>query len=154
MKLYPASTSFALACALITVAPPTRAAEAAGPTPQLTQNQAGYYRFMVGKVEVIALSDGTIGLDTQLLQTPDRHAVDAALKVAHLKSPLDTSVNAYLVKLAGRLILVDAGTGTLFGPSLNKLPASLRAAGGRAGADHRCAHHARAHRSHGWFDER
>ena len=74
------------------------------------------------------MSDGTIRLDTQLLQTPDRHAIDTALQVAHLKSPLDTSVNAYLVKLAGRLILVDAGTGTLFGPSLNKLPASLRAA--------------------------
>ena len=129
MKLYPAFTSLALACALLIAPPPTRAAEAAGPTPQLTQGQAGYYRFMVGNVEVIALSDGTIGLDTQLLQTPDRHAVDTALKAAHLKSPLDTSVNAYLVKLAGRLILVDAGTGTLFGPSLNKLPASLRAAG-------------------------
>jgi len=93
------------------------------------QSQAGYHRFMVGQVEVTALSDGTIGLDTQLLQTGNRHAVEATLKAAHLKSPLDTSVNAYLVRLAGRLILVDAGTGTLFGPSLNKLPASLRAAG-------------------------
>ena len=129
MKLYPALNSLALACAFLAATPPTRAAEATGPAPQLTQSQAGYYRFMVGKVEVIALSDGTIGLDTQLLRTPDRHGVDTALKVAHLKSPLDTSVNAYLVKLAGRLILVDAGTGTLFGPSLNKLPASLRAAG-------------------------
>ena len=84
---------------------------------------------MVGAVEVLALSDGTIGLDTQLLHTAHRHRLDAALKLAHLHSPLDTSVNAYLLKLADRLILVDAGTGTLFGPSLNKLPASLRAAG-------------------------
>jgi glyoxylase-like metal-dependent hydrolase (beta-lactamase superfamily II) len=129
MKLYPAFTPLALACALVIVAPVTSAAEAAGPTPQLTQSQAGYYRFMVGRVEITALSDGTIGLDTQLLQAPDRHAIDGALKLAHVRSPLDTSVNAYLVKLAGRLILVDAGTGTLFGPSLNKLPASLRAAG-------------------------
>ena len=33
------------------------------------------------------------------------------------------------VRLGSRLILVDAGTGVLFGPTLNKLPASLRAAG-------------------------
>ncbi len=129
MKLYPALTTLALACALLTAIPPTHAAEASSPVVGLTQSQAGYHRFMVGTVEVTALSDGTIGLDTQLLQTPDRHSLDDALKVAHVASPLDTSVNAYLVKLKGRLILVDAGTGTLFGPSLNKLPASLRAAG-------------------------
>jgi len=129
MKLYPALSTFALACALATATPPASAAESTGPAAQLTQSQAGYHRFKIGAVEVVALSDGSIGLDTQLLQTPHRHALDVTLKGAHLKSPLDTSVNAYLIKLEGRLILVDAGTGTLFGPSLNKLPASLRAAG-------------------------
>jgi len=104
-------------------------ASAQSAAPRLTQSQAGYYRLHVGEAEVIALSDGSIGLDTQLLQTPDRQAVAAVLRQAHLASPLDTSVNAYLVKWAGRLILVDAGTGVLFGPTLNKLPASLRAVG-------------------------
>ncbi len=130
MKLYPALSTLVLACSLALLAAPVRAADAAdAAVPRLTQAQPGYHRFMVGAVEVLALSDGTIGLDTQLLQTPHRHRLDAALKLAHLQTPLDTSVNAYLVKSADRLILVDAGTGTLFGPSLNKLPASLRAAG-------------------------
>lgn len=97
--------------------------------PKLTESQAGYYRLKVGEVEVVALSEGSIGLDTKLLQTSHRSAVDAALKAAHVASPLDTSVNAYLVKPDCKLILVDAGTGVLFRPTLNKLPASLKAAG-------------------------
>ncbi len=121
------STLVAAALASALFGPITASAQAA--TPKLTQNQAGYYRLKIGEIEVIALSDGSIGLDTQLLQTPHRHQVDAALKLARVVSPLDTSVNAYLVKTAGKLILIDAGTGVLFGPSLNKLPASLKAAG-------------------------
>ena len=121
------STLVATALAGTLLGPTTAMAQAA--TPKLAQNQAGYYRLKLGDIDVIALSDGSIGLDTKLLQTPHRHKVDAALKLAHVASPLDTSVNAYLVKTAGRLILVDAGTGVLFGPSLNKLPASLKAAG-------------------------
>ena len=109
---------FAAAALVATAFTPT-AATAQAATPKLTQSQAGYYRLKVGEVEVIALSDGSIGLDTKLLQTPHRHKVNAALKLAHVASPLDTSVNAYLVKTAGRMILIDAGTGVLFGPSLN-----------------------------------
>ncbi|MEP6503533.1 MAG: MBL fold metallo-hydrolase, partial [Betaproteobacteria bacterium] len=42
---------------------------------------------------------------------------------------LETSVNAYLVNTGTKLVLVDAGAGTLFGPTLGKLLASLQAAG-------------------------
>jgi len=121
------SALVAAACAAASLAPSAASAQAA--SPQLAQAQAGYYRLMVGNVEVIALSDGSIGLDTGLLQTSDRPMIDAALKLAHMASPLDTSVNAYLVKSGGRLVLVDAGAGTLFGPTLSKLPASLAAVG-------------------------
>jgi glyoxylase-like metal-dependent hydrolase (beta-lactamase superfamily II) len=38
-------------------------------------------------------------------------------------------VNAYVILLGGRTIMVDAGTGELFGVKLGKLPDSLRAAG-------------------------
>lgn len=127
LRSFALSTLAAALLATLPLATPTALAQAG--TPKLSQNQAGYYRLKVGEVEVIALSDGSIGLDTKLLQTPHRHKVDAALKLARVASPLDTSVNAYLVKTAGKLILIDAGTGVLFGPSLNKLPASLKAAG-------------------------
>ena len=38
-------------------------------------------------------------------------------------------MNAFVILLGGRTILVDAGTGELFGAKLGKLPDSLRAAG-------------------------
>lgn len=120
-----ATIAASLAGAALTVA----IAEVQPVGPALSQSQAGYYRMKVGSVDVIALSDGTIGLDAKLLETSNRRLVDLALKRDHVTSPLNTSVNSYLVKLADKLVLVDSGAGTLFGPSLNKLPASLKAAG-------------------------
>jgi glyoxylase-like metal-dependent hydrolase (beta-lactamase superfamily II) len=38
-------------------------------------------------------------------------------------------MNAYLIVLGNRLIQIDTGAGELLGPTLNKLPSSLRAAG-------------------------
>jgi len=42
---------------------------------------------------------------------------------------VEASMNAFLIHLGDRLILVDAGTGGLLGPKLFKLPASLKNAG-------------------------
>jgi glyoxylase-like metal-dependent hydrolase (beta-lactamase superfamily II) len=98
------------------------------PPPKLAQAQAGYCRMKVGAQTVIALSDGTIPLDTRLLFAKPEH-VDKLLRASWAKSPLDASVNAFLIPAGERLILVDAGTGELLGPILNKLPASLAAAG-------------------------
>ncbi|MEO8779022.1 MAG: MBL fold metallo-hydrolase, partial [Rhodanobacter sp.] len=53
----------------------------------------------------------------------------AMLKKAFLKSPLETSVNAFLINTGSRLVLVDTGAGAFFGPTLGKLVANLRAAG-------------------------
>ncbi|HML53270.1 MAG TPA: MBL fold metallo-hydrolase [Solidesulfovibrio magneticus] len=90
--------------------------------------QAGYYWFSVGDVDVLALSDGTLRSNAKLLNdTPGQ--VDALLRQAHASVPAIASVNAYLIVLGDRRILIDAGTGDLLGPSLNKLPESLAAAG-------------------------
>jgi glyoxylase-like metal-dependent hydrolase (beta-lactamase superfamily II) len=92
------------------------------------RKQAGYYWFAVGDVDVLALSDGTLHSNAKLLNdTPGQ--VDALLRQARVPSPRITSVNAYLIVLGDRRVLVDAGTGDLLGPALNKLPASLAAAG-------------------------
>jgi glyoxylase-like metal-dependent hydrolase (beta-lactamase superfamily II) len=90
--------------------------------------QSGFYKLTVGDVEVIALSDGTIGIEPGLLNG-DAAKIQAALVQGYETSPVSTSVNAYLIKAGSRLILVDAGTSELFGPSLGKLPGSLRNAG-------------------------
>lgn len=92
--------------------------------------QAGYYHFSVGDVNVSALSDGTVSLEPhQLLTGITAQQVKHSLAHGFQDQAVDISVNAYLIETAGRLILVDAGSGTLFGPTLNKLPDSLRAMG-------------------------
>src|SRR5260370_37288858 len=45
------------------------------------------------------------------------------------KSPLDASVNAFLIQYENKLVLIDVGSSELVGPTAGKLPQSLRAAG-------------------------
>lgn len=99
------------------------------PPPQLSQSQAGFHRLKVGDVEIVALSDGTVTLNPEVLSRMRQDKVRSLLKQSFVGPLLNASVNAYLIKLGDRLILVDAGTGELYGPTLNKLPASLKAVG-------------------------
>lgn len=98
--------------------------------PALSKSQPGYHRMTVGSIEVISLSDGTVALDTSVLITEHPGEVKRLLDKAFVQSPLNASVNAFLIKgIADRLILVDAGAAELYGPSLNKLPSALRSVG-------------------------
>lgn len=100
------------------------------PHSKLSQVQAGYHRMQLGDIEVIALSDGTLPLPAiSLLSNTKPGEVEKLLSDAYQTTSVDESINAFLVKANGRLILVDAGTGLLFGPTLNKLEASLKSAG-------------------------
>lgn len=98
--------------------------------PMVKTSAPGYYRLMLGAFEITALSDGTIDLPMdKLLTSTTPAAVDAALARSYLKSPLETSVNGYLVNTGTKLVLIDTGAGSLFGPTLGKLVANLKAAG-------------------------
>ncbi|MFM9880943.1 MAG: MBL fold metallo-hydrolase [Burkholderiaceae bacterium] len=102
-------------------------AQAAAP---LVKTQPGYYRVMVGDFEVTALSDGTVDLPVDKLLTNTTPArVKKALAKQYLASPLEASVNAYLINTGSKLVLVDTGAAALFGPTLGKFMASLKAAG-------------------------
>lgn len=95
-------------------------------------HQAGFYRMQLGDVEITALSDGTIPLPVdQLLLYTRPGEVPSLLKRAYAPLPLETSVNAFLLKTGGKLILVDAGTAELLGPALGFLSNSIKAAGYR-----------------------
>jgi glyoxylase-like metal-dependent hydrolase (beta-lactamase superfamily II) len=91
----------------------------------------GFYRVMVGDIEVTPINDGTFDMpmDHLLQQSPD--TTRAELAKDFLKAPLTTSFNGFLINTGNRLVLVDTGAGILFGPGLGKLVTNLKAAGYR-----------------------
>ncbi len=124
-RLYPRIIAHLVALlALSTLAPAQAAA------PQVKTQAPGFYRIMVGDIEVTALSDGTVGLPvSKLLSNTTADAAEKALARSYLKDPVETSVNVYLVNTGGKLVMIDAGAAGLFGPTLGKLMTNLRAAG-------------------------
>jgi glyoxylase-like metal-dependent hydrolase (beta-lactamase superfamily II) len=116
-----------LAVALATLAPVMGAHAAA---PQQKTQAPGYFRLMLGDFEITALSDGTVDLPVdKLLQGGKPGQVVKALQHAYLGVPLETSVNGYLINTGSKLVLIDTGAAGLFGPTLGKLAANLKAAG-------------------------
>ncbi|MBC7513922.1 MAG: MBL fold metallo-hydrolase [Herminiimonas sp.] len=104
--------------------------QALAAAPLLKTSAPGYYRMMLGDFEVTALSDGTVSLPVnKLLSNTTPQKVDAALAQSALRSPLETSVNGYLINTGEKLILIDTGAASLFGPTLGKLVANLKASG-------------------------
>ncbi|QEX16857.1 MBL fold metallo-hydrolase [Hypericibacter terrae] len=100
--------------------------------PQVRTQAPGFYRLMLGSFEITALNDGTIDFPMdQLLLNAKPGEVEAAFKNAYLRLPAETSVNAFLINTATKLILVDTGAGALYGPTLGHLLDNLRAAGYR-----------------------
>ena len=90
----------------------------------------GWYRMQLGDFEITALSDGTVPLPMEKLLTGTTQAkAEAALAKAYLKPGFDTSVNAFLINTGTKLVLIDTGAGSLFGPTLAKLVGNLQAAG-------------------------
>jgi glyoxylase-like metal-dependent hydrolase (beta-lactamase superfamily II) len=89
----------------------------------------GYFRMMLGDFEITPVGDGTLDLPVDKLLREKPAQVDAALAKSFVKSPLETSVNAFLVNTGSKLVLVDTGAGSLFGPTLGRFLANLKAAG-------------------------
>lgn len=115
---------------LLAVAAATFVGAASAGAPLAKIQAPGYYRMMVGDFEVTAVSDGTVGLQpTQLLTNTTKKKVETALGRSFLTEPVETSVNAYVVNTGSKLVMIDAGSGSLFGPTLGALVTNLRAAG-------------------------
>jgi glyoxylase-like metal-dependent hydrolase (beta-lactamase superfamily II) len=89
----------------------------------------GFYRVMLGDFEVTAISDGTVDLPMSKLLKEAPEKTVAALKKSYLNDPTTTSDNAFLINTGSKLILIDTGAGALFGPTLGKLLANLKASG-------------------------
>ncbi|MYN10016.1 MBL fold metallo-hydrolase ['Massilia aquatica' Lu et al. 2020] len=96
----------------------------------LAKTQApGYFRMMLGDFEVTALNDGTVDLPVDKLLHDKPAKTTQALGKSFLKAPLETSVNGFLVNTGSKLVLIDTGAAGLFGPTLGKLVANLKASG-------------------------
>jgi glyoxylase-like metal-dependent hydrolase (beta-lactamase superfamily II) len=89
----------------------------------------GYFRMMLGDFEITPVSDGTVDLPMNTLLSQKKETTDAELAKAGLKSPVETSDNVFVINTGSKLVMVDTGAGALFGPTLGKLLANLKAAG-------------------------
>ena len=119
---------FALACAGALAAALAPAARAEAPLQQKAQ-APGWYRMQLGNFEVTALYDGYIDLDSAILKDAAPADIERLLARSFQKSPNMTSVNGYLVNTGAKLVLIDAGSANLFGPTLGRLLANLKASG-------------------------
>jgi glyoxylase-like metal-dependent hydrolase (beta-lactamase superfamily II) len=119
----------AAAAAAVISAVPVTSQVALASAPMVKTQAPGYYRMMLGSYEVTALSDGTVKLPVDQLLKTSPARVKETLAKSSLTSPLDTSVNAFLVNTGDKLILIDTGAGALFGPTLGNLLTNLKASG-------------------------
>ncbi|MDG3444246.1 MBL fold metallo-hydrolase [Nitrospirillum amazonense] len=111
--------------ALTVPAPAARAAAA-----QARTQAPGFYRMMLGDIEVTALLDGTHPFPVHEVMAGITTAeTDKLLVAADLAAPVEGSINAFLVNTGTRLILIDAGAGVLYGADGGHLMANLRASG-------------------------
>jgi glyoxylase-like metal-dependent hydrolase (beta-lactamase superfamily II) len=117
------ATLAAAVCAAVAASPALAAA------PMAKTPAPGYFRMMLGDIEVTPLSDGTVDLPVDQLLRQKAEATKADLARSFLKLPVETSDNAYLVNTGSKLVLIDTGAGAMFGPTLGKLVASMKAAG-------------------------
>lgn len=113
--------------ALATATALASAAHAAAP--MVKTPAPGFFRVMVGDFEVTPVSDGTVDLPVDQLLHQKPELTRATLEKNHLKVPLETSDNAFLINTGSKLVLVDTGAGVLFGPTLGKFLQNLKAAG-------------------------
>jgi glyoxylase-like metal-dependent hydrolase (beta-lactamase superfamily II) len=98
-------------------------------TPLANTQAPGVYRLKVGTFEVTVLSDGNLAIDRNLF-VGDAAGCDALLDKAFLPAgAIPTCVNEWLVNTGDKVVLVDAGAGTSFAPTLGKMHGNLAVAG-------------------------
>lgn len=116
------------AAAALAAVPRTGHAEA----PLAGTQAPGWFRRKVGRIEVTAIADGALMLNSGVYPAADQ-ATLAPLLTAAGRNPaaLDAALNCFVVNTGARLVLVDTGIGDAKGFGLNagRLIGNLAAAG-------------------------
>lgn len=105
-------------------------ASANAAAPKQTTGNPGYYRFNLGDFEINVISDGTFELPmTKFLTKISPKEIKAGFEKNFLDENYQTSVDTFLINTGSKLVLVDTGAGTNFGPTVGKFQDHLKAAG-------------------------
>ncbi len=98
--------------------------------PMVKTQVPAYYRMMLGQFEITALADGFIDMNTKLMRNASEENLNKQLN-RYFTDPAKAkaAVNSYLINTGSKLVLVDPGAGTMFGPALGKLAINMKAAG-------------------------
>jgi glyoxylase-like metal-dependent hydrolase (beta-lactamase superfamily II) len=92
------------------------------------QQISGVYHRRIGDIIVTAISDGFLDGSIEVLRNISQDAARQIL-TASFRPARRTAVNAFLIYSAGRLALVDPGSGNYLLPTAGKVMANIKAAG-------------------------
>jgi glyoxylase-like metal-dependent hydrolase (beta-lactamase superfamily II) len=107
-------------------------------SPQATRNRAilsnqvaGFQRRAIGDFIVTALYDGTVAIDPNAFEgVTALQKQDGLKRLLHpVEGKIDTSVNAFVVDTGSRVVLIDAGSANIFGPTMGRLMENLKTSG-------------------------
>jgi glyoxylase-like metal-dependent hydrolase (beta-lactamase superfamily II) len=93
-----------------------------------TTQVPGVYHRRIGDIVVTALSDGYLDGSVEVMQNIP-HADATQILTDNFRPGLCMSVNCYLIRSAGRVALIDTGSGDYLVPTAGKLRQNLKATG-------------------------
>lgn len=89
----------------------------------------GFYRFKIGDIEVISVTDGILGGDIQAVVGVSIEQVRALFDESFFPSAVRCTSNNYIIRSQGRTALVDTGAGPFIYDTSGKLLENMAAAG-------------------------
>jgi glyoxylase-like metal-dependent hydrolase (beta-lactamase superfamily II) len=89
----------------------------------------GIYRRRIGDIVVTAISDGYLDAVYEFMRNIEPKDAERILKEAYRPAPPRVSINCFVIHSAGRVALMETGSGDKMGPTLGKMPENLAKAG-------------------------
>ncbi|MDN4625966.1 MBL fold metallo-hydrolase [Erwinia sp. DT-104] len=95
------------------------------------EQSAGFQRRILGDYTITAVYDGIVAINPEAFAgvTDDKRQAALQRQLHPVTGEIDTSVNAFIVDTGSKIVLIDAGSGNKFGPTMGRLESSIRASG-------------------------